>query len=165
MKNLLLFLLIILNTESVLCEEKVHFLNLDHVLNNTNEGKFIINELKIKNIDNINYLKDIEQELKILEKNISKLKNVVSEEEFQNQANILKKKLINYRKEKNEINELFITQKKEKLNNFLKKISPIIQEYMNKNSISVLLDKKNIFIANSKYDITERVIKIINEQN
>jgi len=36
---------------------------------------------------------------------------------------------------------------------------------MNKNSISVLLDKKNIFIANSKYDITERVIKIINEQN
>ena len=33
---------------------------------------------------------------------------------------------------------------------------------MEKNSITILLDKRNIFIANSKYDITDEVIKIIN---
>jgi outer membrane protein len=165
MKNLFLFLIIILNTSNVFAQNNVYFLDIDYVLNNSNEGKNIIEELKKKNLININNLKEKEQELKILETDISKLKNIISENEFQNKVNTLKKKLTEYRKQKDEISKEFIKLKDKKLTAFLKKISPFIQEYMNKNSISVLLDKKNIFIADSKYDITDTVIKILNEQN
>jgi Skp family chaperone for outer membrane proteins len=34
---------------------------------------------------------------------------------------------------------------------------------MEKNSIAILLEKKNIFIAKSNYDITETVIEEINK--
>ena len=46
----------------------------------------------------------------------------------------------------------------------MKLISPIINEYMEKNSIGILIEKKNIFIAKSNYDITENVLEIINKQ-
>jgi len=35
---------------------------------------------------------------------------------------------------------------------------------MNDNLISVILDKKNIFIANSNYDITNKIIEIIDKK-
>jgi Skp family chaperone for outer membrane proteins len=59
----------------------------------------------------------------------------------------------NYQKEKN-------TQ----LNDFFKKINPIIQNYMDDQSINMLLDKKNIYIGKSSSDITEDIIKLINEK-
>ena len=45
----------------------------------------------------------------------------------------------------------------------LKKINPIIEKYMQENSISIIHDKKNVFIANKNYDITENIIKFINK--
>ena len=46
---------------------------------------------------------------------------------------------------------------------FLKQINPIIEAYMKKNSIDILIEKKNIFIAHSNYDITDDIIKNIDE--
>ena len=46
---------------------------------------------------------------------------------------------------------------------FLKQINPLIQVYMKKNSIDILIEKKNIFIAHSNYDITDDVIKNIDD--
>ena len=47
---------------------------------------------------------------------------------------------------------------------FIKLISPLINEYMDKNSISILIEKKNIFIAKSNYDITKNILEIINNE-
>ena len=35
---------------------------------------------------------------------------------------------------------------------------------MDKNSINIMFSKKNIFIGKSKYDITEDIIKLIDEK-
>jgi Skp family chaperone for outer membrane proteins len=45
---------------------------------------------------------------------------------------------------------------------FFKLINPIIERVMDENSIEVLLEKKNIFIAKSNYDITQIVLENIN---
>ena len=48
--------------------------------------------------------------------------------------------------------------------NFLKKLIQYIEKYMEKNSIDIIIDKKNIFIGNkSNYDITNDLIKLINK--
>ena len=43
-------------------------------------------------------------------------------------------------------------------------INPIIKEYMQKNSISIIIDKKNIYIADKNYDISNNLIELINKK-
>ena len=53
--------------------------------------------------------------------------------------------------------------KQEMFNNLMKKITPIVELYMSDNSISIVIDKKNVFIAKSNYDITNKIIDLINK--
>tara|TARA_Y100000389_G_C17028581_1_gene302307 strand:- start:328 stop:543 length:216 start_codon:yes stop_codon:yes gene_type:complete len=63
----------------------------------------------------------------------------------------------------NQIEEL---KKKRNVNilNFLKLINPIIEKYMADNSIYMLMDKKNVFIASKKYDVTDILIELIDNK-
>ena len=45
----------------------------------------------------------------------------------------------------------------------MKKINPLIEEYIIKNSISMVFNQKNLFIADKKYDITNQIIEIIDK--
>ena len=71
-------------------------------------------------------------------------------------------KLKKYKNFKN--NEINLLKKKrnEDILNLLKSINPLIEKYMKENSISILIDKKNIFIADKNYDITKNLIDLIN---
>jgi len=76
----------------------------------------------------------------------------------------LKVKFQKYIKDKtNEIDELKIKRNKN-IANFLSLINPIIEKYMTDNSIYMLIDKKNVFIANKDYDITNNLIELIDNQ-
>ena len=57
----------------------------------------------------------------------------------------------------------FDENKKKKLNDFLVKITPLIENYVKENSISIVLNQKNLFIASKKFDITDQIIQIVNE--
>ena len=54
-----------------------------------------------------------------------------------------------------------IKKKKTEFNEFFKKITPIIENYVSEKNIDMVLDKKDIFVANKKKDITEEIIKLI----
>ena len=69
-----------------------------------------------------------------------------------------------YRVEKDKIFDQFKKKKQQDLENFLKQINPIIQEYMKTNSIDIVLDKKQIFIGNSKNDITQDILDLVNKK-
>ena len=53
--------------------------------------------------------------------------------------------------------------KKQKLDLFLTKINPLIQEYMKDNSIDILLEKQ-IFMGSTKKDITKDILELINKK-
>ena len=57
----------------------------------------------------------------------------------------------------------FEESKKKKLNEFLSKITPLIENFVKENSINIVLNEKNLFIASKKFDITDNIIKIVNE--
>ena len=59
----------------------------------------------------------------------------------------------------------FNTFKDKELNSLFKKINPIIQDYMDKNSIEILLDRKNVFIGSINSDLTKILINEINKDN
>ena len=163
MKKIILFFFIFCINFSY-AEENIFFLDLDYLLNNSNSGKIIINKLKKINSENTSQLKIQEKQIKDLENEISTKKNVISEEELQKRIETLKIKFNQYKIEKDKSNKEFNSIKEVELTNFFKEITPHIEEFMEKNSIKIILDKKNIFIANSNYDITSELINFLNNK-
>ena len=142
--------------------EKIAFLDVEFIINKSEPALVIIKKIeKIRNQET-KKLKEIEDNLKKKNEELIKTKNLISDEE-------LKKKISSLRDEaksfdelrKKKITELNIKKNKE-LNEFLKLINPIIQEYMKEKSIDMIIDKKNIFMAKSKNDITKDILEIVN---
>ena len=163
LKFFLLFIFIFFNSQSILySKENLAFINLDEIIRETNYGKLILDEIKNSNEKNITKLKQMEDEIKLDENELNKKKNIVSNDDFEYELAKLKEKILSFREIKNEITKNFEKQKNVKLNNFFSKNNPIIQEYMNEQSIEILLRQENIFIGKSSADITEIIIEKIN---
>jgi len=91
-------------------------------------------------------------------------KNILSEEEFNSKLADLKKNLKIYREKKQKkINE-FENNKKKLINNFFEQITPLIEDYVKINSIDLVVNKNNVFMASKKLDITNDIIEIIDEK-
>ena len=143
--------------------ENVRYVNIDVILNNSDLGKIIINKLKKQNDANIDKIKTIENEIKKENEELTKLKNVITEEEFNKKLFILKKKIDDFNILKNKLSNELNEFKKKEIKLFFEKINPIIEKYMEQNSIALILDKKNIFVARSDYDMTQELLDLINK--
>ena len=162
-KNFFLTIIFFLfGTTNLWSSEKIAILDVEFIINKSEPALVIIKKIeKIRN-EETKKLKKIENNLKKKNEELIKTKNLISDEE-------LKKKISSLRDEaksfdelrKKTITELNIKKNKE-LNEFIKLINPIIQEYMKEKSIDMIIDKKNIFMAKSKNDITEDILEIIN---
>ena len=163
-KFILILFIFFISVNSSNSEEKIAFVNIDYVIQNSNIGKKMlanINNLDKKNIDN---LKKKNKILKELELTIKNKKNVITEEAFNEEVDSFKQEVQKFTKEKNKIVKEFNSFKKEKLENIFIKITPLINDYMEENSVSILLDSKNIFMGNKDSNITEDILKIINNE-
>lgn len=163
-QNIFLLFFLLINISHLNAAEKLAFLDLDKVLKNSNFGKLLLIEIDDINKKNIQELKKKEAELKNNENEINKKKNILSEEEFNKEVNLLKEKIIKFREQKNKMASGFEKKKSERLNDFFSKISPIIQNYMDKNSIDILLERKNVFIGKTNSDITNIIIEEIDKK-
>ena len=168
MKLLKQFFLIIiffsLSFNFLQAEEKVSYIDIDYVLTNTVAGKELLNLLKKEEEIKINKFKSNDDNFRNEEKKILAKKNLISKEEISNEMKILQVKFKKYKEEKiKEVDEFKIKRNKN-IANFLSLINPIIEKYMMDNSIYMLIDKKNVFIANKDYDITNNLIELIDNQ-
>ena len=162
----LLFILVFLSLSInfLKAEDKVFYIDIDYILTNTISGKELLNALKNEEKLKINKfeLKDIS--FKNEEKKILAKKNLISKDELNKQIKILQVKFQKYKiKKKKEIDE-FKNKRNMNIVNFLNLINPIIEKYMADNSIYMLIDKKNVFIANKEYDVTDNLIELIDNQ-
>ena len=160
----LFFIIFILNINHSLSSEKTAFIDIDFVLNNSYLGKSIYKELEQINKSNIKKLTLKEENIKKKKDIINKTKNITSKEKLEKDIILFNQELEVYRVEKDELFDQFKKKKQQDLENFLKQINPIIQEYMKTNSIDIVLDKKQIFIGNSKNDITQDILDLVNKK-
>tara|TARA_E500000178_G_scaffold89792_1_gene88768 strand:- start:1485 stop:1997 length:513 start_codon:yes stop_codon:yes gene_type:complete len=152
----------VLNIEHSNARDNIVLINLDILIQETNLGKSFLNEIKSQNNKNISELKKIEAELKNDEEQLNKIKNIISKEEYENKLNSLKEKINKFRNKKNEMVKNIQQKRDLELEIFFSKINPIIQDYMTKNSIDIVLDQKNVFIGKSTSDITDELLIEIN---
>ena len=152
-----------MNSQAYSSEKNIVYLNLDQIFQNSIPGSLILNELKDQNKKNIEKFKLKETDLRNQEQDLIKKKNILSKEEFDSNVVSFKKKMKIFNKEREEAFLKFEKEKKEKLNNFLLKITPLIEIFVKENSINIVLNEKNLFIASKNFDITNQIIEIVNK--
>ena len=158
------FLYFFFNINTANSNTSTVFIDIDFILNNSILGKQILLDLEKLNKKNIDNIREKENTLKIKRDKINSQKNILSKEQIEKEIVLLNEEFKKYNIEKNNLINDFKNKKKQKLDNFLKKINPLIHEYMKKNSIDIILDQRQIFIGNVNKDITEKILKIVNQK-
>ena len=161
--KLSIFVIFIIYSQMLSAKENIVFIDLNYVLNKSNDGKKILEELK--NISEINKEK-FNKEERLLEKernDIKKLKNIISKDEYNKKVSQFQDKVEIYNKEKSNIIKSFENKKKKELDIFFKSLNEIMNVYMKENSISIIIDKKNIVMAAVKNDISNEIIDLVNK--
>ena len=120
-------------------------------------------DLKNINDEYLSKISSLENEIKKENNEIQKIKNIISNEELNNRVSKLDKKILDYNKIKKKSQENFQKIREDKIKNFFNRVNPIIQNYMDKNSIDIVLDQKNVFIGRSNYDISDDIINLIDK--
>ena len=164
LKSLLIILFFFISFSKSYSHENVAYINLDYVLNNSIIGKKIIKKLNLINDENIKLIKSKEKIFKDKENKLLKEKNIISQEVYNKSLNILKNEINEFRVQNAKNKKNFQETKKKEFDKFLNEIEPILNNYMNENSINILLDRKNIFIGKTALDITEKIINIIDKK-
>ena len=164
-KSVIILFFLIISTTFANSNDKVSFIDIDFILKNSNLGKSILNEIENLNKKNIDELRNKEKELKKIEDEIKSKKKILSEEEFNKEVNLLRERIKKYRIYKDELVKDFEQNKNKKINLFFKEVNPIIQKFMDKNSIDILLDRKNVFIGKKNSDITNQIIQELNKNS
>ena len=145
-------------------KENIAFVNVDYLIQNSNIGKKLLANINDKDKKNLDNLKKKNKILQDLESSIKKKKNVISDEAYNKEVIDFKKKFQEFSKEKNKIVKEFNIFKKKEIENIFKKINPIINDYMEENSVNLLFDSKNIFMGAKKLNLTEDILKKINNE-
>ena len=163
-KLLLIISLLYLSNLSAYAEQNVKFADIDLIVQNSEIGKKILNKIEKKNKSNIEKLNSFQKLLKEKEDEIKIKKNIISEEEFKKEVESLKSQLTDFNNKKDLMVKDFSDFKNSEIKALFAKINPIIQNYMNENSIEILINSKNIFIGSIKSDLTQVLINEINSK-
>ena len=163
--KLVLVILIFFNITNLYATEKFVYVDMEFLVNSSEAGKDISSKISKMHKKELEELKKIEEELKKGETDIINKKNVISNEEFEKKLSELRKKASDYQKQRNNNTKSLSEKRIKATNELLNLIQPILTEFASENSISIIFQKKAIVIGKTESDITNQILKILNEKH
>ena len=163
MKKISCYIFLLINFLIYSAKAEIAYIDINHILKTSEVGKHLNSHIsKKKNEFSIKF-KEIEDELIKKEKLLLEQQNILSKEEFQKKIKLLTKEVQDYKKNK-QSNIDYINQLKiEKTKEILKELNPIIANFVDINSISIVMPKKNIIVGKKNLDITEKILNLLNK--
>tara|TARA_Y100000590_G_scaffold377116_1_gene443140 strand:+ start:576 stop:1097 length:522 start_codon:yes stop_codon:yes gene_type:complete len=164
MKKYFFFIFFFIFFTNSYAQEKIVYLDINFLINESDAGKYINSELKKINDKNVEEFKEIELSIKTEEENILKQKNLLKEDEFNKKIENLRNKYKTYQElsssKSNDLKKL----RNNAANQLLIIINEILAEYSTKNKISLIMEKKNVVIGKSELDITKNILELLNKK-
>ena len=164
MKKVLFLILFLVNSTYSFAEKNIVYVDINKIINESKVGKSLNDQLKKINDKNIEEFKRTEASLKAEENDILKQKNILKEEEFSTKVNKLRDKYEAYNQKKKNKNNDLRKLRDNAASKILININDILREYSIKNSISMIIDKKNIVIGKTQLDITNDILDLLNKK-
>ena len=143
-------------------DQKIVFINMQKVLETSNSGSSVLKQLNDINNKNLMFLKKEEKKFTEKETKLFSQKNIITESDFQNKINDLKTEIKKYNQNKKKIITDFNKLKVDNTNKLLQLINPILVKFSNDKEISIILQKKDLVVGKIQLDITDEIIKIVN---
>jgi len=145
-------------------ENLIVYIDMEKILNESKSGMSINKQLEKIHKINIKEFKKIEEELKKKEESIIAQKNILSKEDYAKKIKILRDNTNSYRKNRQEKINLLTKKRMESSSKLLSIINPILSDYSKTNNISIILQKKNVVLAKTDLNITNKIIDILNSK-
>ena len=161
-KFLLIFVLFFFQNNAF--SKNIVYLDIQYIIDNSDLGVFYKSKINKLIDNNKESLKIKENEINLKDKEINNQKNLLSNEEIEKKIVSLNKLVKNYQIEQNKKNKLVIDEKKIYTSKILKLLNPLLTNYVEKNKITLVVDKKNILIGIKSLDITPDILKILNDE-
>mgnify|MGYP006092302725 FL=1 len=159
-----IILLICLKFNTLDAKEAIVYIDMNNIMSNSLVGKAFSSKLLTYKKKNSEKLNKVFKGLKSDEKTLIAQKNVLEKSEFKKKYDALQ---LRYKEYSESIQKLQrdINNKSIKSQAFiLEKLTPILSEYAKDNSINLILNKKNVIIGRSNLDITQNIMKSLNNK-
>ena len=146
-------------------EQKIAYLDMRFVMNNSIAGKGVQDFLQKSLTENQKEFSDKEKELKKEEVDLLAKKTIFTKEEYKNKTDVLRKKVIDYQSQRKNVLEKITEQRAKARKILLEKLDPIVRGYIKENNISLVIDKNSIIAGSSAaLDITNTIIENLNKE-
>ena len=162
--KILFLFLILIYPFNLKAENQVYFINLKKVLNESKAGSAAQEKL-VKEFENQD--KKFKNESNALKKQETELINqrkTLSADEYKKKVSSLRKKNVDFQNRRRNASSNFVKKKNNARNQLLKSLNPILQKYMDQNGIMMIMNEKNVILANSKVDLTNTIIDLLNKE-
>ena len=163
MKKYFFVYLILISLFTTILKAEIAYIDINFILKSSDVRQFLNNHIKTKQAEYNQKYQTIEDELIDKEKTLIAQQNVLNKDEFENKLKILTNEVQEYRANKKKSFENLKQFKIDNTKEILKVLNPIITNYVNLNSISIVLPKKNIIVGKKNLDITDKIIVLLND--
>ena len=164
MKKIFLTFFFLIFSSILYAQEKIVYLDTNYLLTQSEVGKYVNSKLKKINDKNVEEFKKIELNIKSIEEKLLNQKNILKKDDYEEKVFNLKNKYKSYqeqRKIKNaELNQL----RNEAGNKILNHINEILTKYSKNESISLIIEKKNVVIGKTDLDVTSDIMSLLNKK-
>ena len=158
------FIILFLFQNNVFAQEKIAYIDIDKLLNDSIAGKLITKKIENKYKTDLEIFKNTESQLAKEEKEILAQKNILSSDEFNKKVSNFKNKVKDFRNKKKASSDKLNKIKSKSTSILIKNINPLIEEYAKNNMIDIILPKDSILIARSDLEITNIILKLLNDK-
>ena len=148
----------------VLAEQKITYLDIKFVLNNSKAGKGVQDFLQKSFKDNQKKFLEEEKALKKRENELLSQKAILTKEEYGEKSDELRKAVMDYQSRRRASIDKITKQRAEAKQMLLKKLDPILQTYINENGISLVVNKQNVLVGRTELDITTIIVEKLNKE-
>ena len=167
MKKIVIVLTVIINffiVDNLQAEIKISYLDLDKVVSTSIAGKSINDQFITLQKNNQKKFKTIEDKLFEKEKSIISKKNVLEKSEYEKKVLSFQQEVQEHNVKKSNLIKELNTKRLKATTRLLDNLNPILSDYSNEQSISLVIQKKNIIIGKTELDITEEILKLLNKK-
>ncbi len=164
MKKFILLIIIIFSPTNLFAEDKIVYLDVQFIIDNSKLGLSYKNKIKEAQNKNRIDLSIKEKIIKERELEINNQKNILKKDEINKKVNKLNELLKEYQILRNDLNKEIIENKKEYSLKILNILNPLLTKYVDENNIKLVVEKKNILVGIKSLDITDKILDILNEE-
>jgi len=143
--------------------DKIAYLDMKFVLNNSKAGKGAQDYLQKTFKDNQKTFAEREKKLKQEENDLLGQKTILSKEEYQKKTDSLRKKVIDYQSQRRASFDKITKQRADARKKLIEALDPILNSYIKENNIAAVIDKKFIIGGQTDFDITKLIVEKLNK--